>query len=134
MRDSIHRSPPAVYTPGVCNLGSAETRLRYAVGIAGILIAVLLGWGLIVAEVPRLLRLIVFLPAFVGTLGFLQAFSRFCVAYGIRGVFNVSMSLGKQDTVEQAEFRKKDRKTAITIISLAVIVSMAATAVIYAFP
>jgi hypothetical protein len=57
-------------------------------------------------------RLLLFLPAAMGATGFLQAAMHFCAGFGMRGVFNFGSELGKTDTVEQAEFRLKDRKKA----------------------
>ncbi len=128
------QSSPRQYIPGVCNLGQAETRVRYITGITGLILSILLSLGLTLSESPKISRVIVFIPLFIGALGFLQAIANFCVAYGIMGIFNVTTSLKHYDTVEQAEFRKKDRQTAIKIIALSFLLAASGTAVIYVFP
>ncbi len=122
------------YIPGVCNLGRNEVIARYLTAIIGYVTTAVLAFFLIVNQIPLLFRLVVFIPAFIGSIGFLQGFWRFCVAYGIRGVFNVSSSIGKTDTVEQAEFRKKDRRTAFVIIWLSALIASCVTAIVCVYP
>jgi Na+/melibiose symporter-like transporter len=59
--------------------------------------------------------LLLFFPAAIGATGFLQAALHFCAGFGMQGVFNFGPQVGKTDTVEQAEFRLKDRRTALRI-------------------
>ncbi|WP_437191408.1 hypothetical protein [Planctomicrobium sp. SH527] len=122
------------YIPGVCNLGRNEVFARYATALIGYGITVGIAFFMIVNQIPPLARIAIILPAFIGSIGFLQAFWKFCAAYGIRGVFNVSSSIGKTDTVEQAEFRKKDRRTAIVIIWLSFLIASCITAIVCVFP
>ena len=102
----------AEYVPGVCNIGSAEIRRRRQSGWIGLATTVVL-WGIfLVLRVPAPWRLFLFLPAMIGATGFLQAALHFCAGFGMRGVFNFGSEVGKTDTVEQAEFRRKDRRKA----------------------
>jgi len=96
------------YIPGVCNIGRAEIRRRRQSGWFGLGLTVVL-WALFVLlGVAAPWRLVLFLPAAVGAAGFLQAALHFCAAFGMRGVFNFGPAVGTTDTVEQAEFRRKD--------------------------
>lgn len=103
------------YIPGVCNLGRAEVRARWIAAWVGIAITVgcLLVFSLV--EVPWYFKLLIFVPASLGAGGLLQALSGFCIKFGFQGVFNFGPDVGKTDTVEQAEFRRKDRRKAIQI-------------------
>ncbi|SFH57951.1 hypothetical protein [Planctomicrobium piriforme] len=119
------------YVPGVCNIGAAETQMRWIAGWTGLAITLALATLLIAYRADPRWRLLVFLPAFIGALGFIQAKWHFCAAYGVTGVFNVSASTGHQDTVEQAESREKDRRTAFFIIGLSALSAIVVTAVVY---
>jgi hypothetical protein len=114
------------YIPGVCNIGPAERRARKMGGWLGLGATIVL-WGIfIAARTPQIWRLFIFLPASMAATGFLQSAMHFCAGFGMKGVFNFGPEVGKTDTVEQAEFRKKDRAKALFIIFL----SMAIGAVV----
>ncbi len=104
------------YVPGVCNIGPAEIRARRMAGWMGLGATILLWILLFVFRVPTAWRLLLFFPATMSAVGFLQAAMHFCAAFGMRGVFNFGPNVGKTDTVEQAEFRRKDRRKALTIL------------------
>jgi len=108
----------AEYIPGVCNIGAAEIRRRIRGGWTGLAVTVVLWAVFFVFRVPGPWRLFLFFPAAIGAAGFLQAAFHFCANFGMRGVFNFGPEAGKTDTVEQAEFRRKDRRKA-GLISLA---------------
>ncbi len=108
----------AEYIPGVCNIGAAEITRRIRGGWTGLAVTVVLWAVFFVFRVPGPWRLFLFLPAATGAAGFLQAAFHFCANFGMRGVFNFGPEAGKTDTVEQAEFRRKDRRKA-GLISLA---------------
>jgi glucan phosphoethanolaminetransferase (alkaline phosphatase superfamily) len=116
------------YIPGVCNIGPAEIQRRMQAGWLGLAAAVLLWVVFILFSVPAPWRLLLFFPAVTAAIGFLQAAMHFCAAFGILGVFNVAAAAGKTDSVEQAEFRKADRKKALLIILYSLLVGLAAAA------
>jgi hypothetical protein len=120
------------YVPGVCNIGPAEIRRRRLAGWAGLGAAVVLWAAFAVFRVPAVWRLLVFFPAAGSAVGFLQAAMHFCAAYGMLGVFNVAYDAGKTDTVEQAEFRKQDRRKAWAILLLSALIGLAAAAAAFA--
>jgi hypothetical protein len=68
-----------------------------------------------VFRVPAPWRLSLFFPAALGAEGFLQSAFHFCAGFGMRGVFNFGSELGKTETVEQLEFRRKDQRKALLI-------------------
>jgi hypothetical protein len=105
-------SAKAEYIPGVCNIGPAEIRRRRQSGWIGSGAAILLWGAFWIFRVPAPWRLSLFFPAMIGATGFLQAAFHFCAGFGMRGVFNFGAQVGKTDTVEQAEFRLKDRSKA----------------------
>jgi len=104
------------YVPGVCNIGPAEIRMRRQSGWIGLAATILLWIAFCYFRVPAAWRLLLFFPAAGSAVGFLQAAMHFCAAFGIRGVFNFGPNVGKTDTVEQAEYRRKDRQKAVQIV------------------
>ena len=59
--------------PLVTNIGSRGWHRRYLIGAAGLAVALIVAAGLVFFGVARGARLVLFLPLFVGALGFFQA-------------------------------------------------------------
>jgi hypothetical protein len=117
------------YLPGVCNIGSREIMRRRAVGIAAIVFALIAGYTLLMAdEVNRVARWGVFLPLFVSAIGFIQARSKFCLAYGLVGTFNFG-KIGDMERVFDAESKKSDRRKALAILIQSALIAGTATAI-----
>ena len=57
----------------VVNIGPRERRKRRMMAIVGLTVGVSVAFVLLVTGAPRLLRLVVFLPIWIGSLGLLQA-------------------------------------------------------------
>jgi hypothetical protein len=124
------------YIPGVCNIGKAEIRMRARFGWIGLGVTIVLWAVFLIFNVPAPWRLFLFVPAAGGATGFLQAALHFCAAFGMKGVFNFGSEVGKTDTVEQAEFRRKDLRKArmIGLYSLLIGVIVAMAGVLLTFP
>ena len=116
------------YIPGVCNIGPAEIRSRRNAGLIGLLLLAALLVLFAFYDVPPVFRLVVFFPATLAAIGYLQAVLHFCVKFGMSGLFNFSQSLEKTETVSQAEYRRKDQHKAITIIIGSVVSGLIITA------
>ncbi|WP_137842980.1 hypothetical protein [Microbacterium sp. 2FI] len=123
----------AEYQPGVCNIGPAEIRRRRMSGWVGLAIAAVflvvafaLGWA-----APW--RLLVAAPVFLAAQGFLQAAFRFCVGFASRGLYNFGQ-LGTEETVYEAEFRKKDQRKALLITVLAFAIAAVVALVAFFIP
>lgn len=122
------------YIPGVCNIGKAEMRKRWAVGWVATIVCVLFLGLCLVFSIASVWRLLVFFPATVAAIGFLQHAWHFCARFGLGGVFNFGPNVGTTDSVEQAEYRKKDRRTALQLIGLSLLISAAVAAAAYFIP
>lgn len=109
-------STKSEYVPGVCNIGPAEIRSRWQAGWIGLVATILLWIAFFIFRVPATWRLLLFIPATIAAVGFLQAAMHFCAAFGMLGLFNFGPNVGKTETIEQAEFRRKDRQKALLII------------------
>lgn len=115
----------AEYVPGVCNIGKAEIQRRRQSGWIGTIVTVVLWAAFFLFRVPAPWRLFLFLPASMGAVGFFQAGLHFCAGFAMSGVFNFGPEVGKTDTVEQAEFRRKDRQKAGLIALYSALVGIA---------
>ena len=102
------------YHPGACNIGPAEIARRRRSGIVGLAAAAVLAAALVLVDAPAATRWLVALPLAVGAIGFLQAYFRFCAAYGAAGVRNFG-PLGSTERVEDAAARRADRSKAVAI-------------------
>lgn len=122
------------YIPGVCNIGPAEIRMRRMSGYLGLVTTIVLLILFYFVPVDPLVRLVVFLPAALAASGFLQARLHFCARFGMSGLFNVSDDMKQQQTVDQAEYRRKDQQKALTIIAASAAVGIVAAAVAYLLP
>lgn len=125
---------PNDYIPGVCNIGQAEIKLRKIFGTIGLLLCLVLGGGMLAWDVSRGWRLLLFFPAMLAAIGYLQAAWHFCAKFGLGGVFNFGPNVGKTDTVEQAEYRRQDRLTALKIIGLSIVIGLFVATIAYLLP
>jgi hypothetical protein len=116
------------YVPGVCNIGPGEIKKRKALGWIGLIASIALWAAFVMLKVAALWRLTLFVPAMLAALGFLQSVWHFCAKYGLDGVFKFGRNVGKSVGPEQAEFRRKDRRTALTIIGFSALVGLATAA------
>jgi hypothetical protein len=117
------------YLPGVCNIGSREIMRRRAVGIAALVFALISGYTLLMADdLNRAARWGVFFPLFVSAIGFIQARSKFCLAYGLAGTFNFG-KIGDMERVFDAESKKSDRRKALSILIQSALIAGIATVV-----
>lgn len=119
------------YIPGVCNIGPAEIKLRRSAGLMGLVATVALWVILILLNVPHEFRVIIFLPATLMAIGYLQAWLHFCVDFGMRGLFNVGDDLKNQESVDQKEYRRKDQQKAIFIILGSILIGLAVAVLAY---
>jgi hypothetical protein len=116
------------YIPGVCNIGPAEIKRRMRGGWFELGVTILLWLAFLVFHVPAGWRLTLFFPAFLSAEGFLQAAFHFCAGFGTRGLFNFGTEVGKTETVQQAEFRRKDKNKALLISLYSALIGIAVAA------
>ena len=121
------------YTPGTCNIGREEIRRRTCIGYAGVAIALVMVGIISILDLPRSARLIIAVPVGISLAGFVQAGKKFCLAYGLRGVFSTH-GLRSLSRVTSAENHIADRKTAVIILCIVVGGALLITAAYYFFP
>ena len=118
------------YIPGVCNIGPAEIKRRKQAAWIGFAATVVL-WGILVyLNAAPAWRLLLFLPAVMSAFGFIQAYMRFCIYYGFAALFNFG-DVGRTDTVQQAEFRARDKRKAWQITVGATLVGVLVAVLAY---
>ena len=103
------------YIPGTCNIGSGEIRRRQVVAIIGSIISISSFVTLLMADAPRNARYGIFVPLMIASVGWVQSRSKFCLAYGFAGTFNMG-KLGDISRVSDPASKVADRKTALTIL------------------
>ena len=118
------------YISGVCNIGPQEIKKRRDALFFSAAFLVIIIIMIQLFHANHLWRLVIFLPALSLGVGFQQWYFKFCVNFGLRGVFNFG-DLGKTYTVDQKEYFKKDRLRAITFIVTALFFAVVAAVVYY---
>jgi hypothetical protein len=113
-----------VYIPGVCNIGPAEISMRKRVGWIGLVVTLLIWAALVFFGVNHYWLLLLVLPASMSATGFLQGYLHFCAGFGMRGLFNFGSEVGKTETVQQQEFRAKDKKRAQQIFVYSILIGV----------
>lgn len=119
------------YIPGVCNIGPAEISKRRRAGWMGAVATAVLWAALAVVDAPPAARLLLFFPAMMAAVGFLQAAMHFCAYFGFASLFNFGPEAGKTESVTDAEFRRRDRRKAWQIVSYATLIGVAVAAAGY---
>jgi len=107
-------SPTPSYVPGRCNIGREEIAARRRWGHLGSIATVVALALLLILGAPREARVVLFFPAAAAAVGYLQAWLRFCAAFGLLGVFNFGR-LGVHERVVDAEALWRDRRRALGI-------------------
>ena len=121
------------YIPGSCNIGSGEIRRRQVVAIIGAILSISSFITLLMAGAPRNARYGIFVPLMIASVGWVQSRSKFCLAYGFAGTFNMG-KLGDVSRVADKASKAADRKTAITILLKSIILALAITLLVVLLP
>jgi len=127
------KMPEVQYIPGTCNIGKGEVRKRQIVALVGLFFSVTTLLAFSTVETTTAVRLGIFFPLMVASVGFVQSRSKFCLAYGFAGTFNVG-KMGDIKRVASKEDRAADRKTALVILGKSFLLAALATAVVLVIP
>ena len=121
------------YIPGTCNLGFEEVEKRRRNIKIGLLTAILGIIFITYFNFSREWRLLIFIPLFYSALCYFQVRKKFCVVYGVLGIFNFG-KLGNSQKVIDDESKRLDKKRAIQILFISLSTSLIATVVYYLLP
>jgi hypothetical protein len=127
------KMPDLEYIPGSCNIGKAEVRKRQLVGLVGLFFSISYLLTFNAVDAPAIYRFGIFFPLLVASIGFVQSRSKFCLAYGFAGTFNLG-KMGDIKRVTSKEDRAADRKTALTILGKSFLLATLATGVVLVLP
>jgi len=127
------KMPETEYVAGSCNIGKCEIRRRQLVALVGLFFTISMLVTLSAVDAARGMRFAIFFPILVTSIGFVQSRSKFCLAYGFAGTFNVG-KLGDIKRVASKEDRQADRETALKILGKSFLLAILATAVVLALP
>ena len=127
------KMPEAQYIPGSCNIGKGEIRRRQLVALVGLFFSISTLLTFNTVDAPPIIRLGIFFPLMVASVGFVQSRSKFCLAYGFAGTFNIG-KMGDIKRVTSKEDRAADRKTALVILGKSFLLAALATAVVLVLP
>jgi hypothetical protein len=123
-----------IYVPGACNIGGKEVTKRRLFGWISFVAALSL-WAVLAAlHIAAAWRVVVFIPAMLAALGFLQSRRRFCVMHGLSGTFKLGSAPANSGIVDQVDFRRQDRRAALAIIGLALLIGVVAALAAYNLP
>ena len=121
------------YIPGSCNIGKGEIKRRQFVALLGLFLSIFALVTLISIDAPPSSRIGIFFPLMMASVGYIQSRSKFCLAYGFAGTFNVG-KMGDLSRVASPEDRAADRKTALTILGKSLLLAVIATGVVVVLP
>jgi hypothetical protein len=121
------------YIPGTCNIGKNEIRQRQVVALIGLFLSVSSLIGFISTGAPQSVRLGIFLPLAVFSIGWVQSRKKFCLAFGFMGTFNFGR-LGKVSRVADKASLAADRKTALSILLQSLGLAAILTLIVYLLP
>ena len=121
------------YIPGHCNIGDEEIKRRKIAGYFGLGLTVVFILFFQLFHFSRSWRLLVFFPVSLSLIGVFQAWFKFCVAFGMKGIFNFG-EFGKTFAVEQDENKRKDHAKSRQIIMLSLLASFLFTIIYYLLP
>jgi hypothetical protein len=127
------KMPEIEYVAGSCNIGKGEIRRRQLVAVVGLFFTISTLVTFSAVDASPGMRFGIFIPLLVTSIGFVQSRSKFCLAYGFAGTFNVG-KLGDIKRVASKEDRQADRETALKILGKSFLLASLATAVVLVLP
>lgn len=121
------------YIPGTCNIGPAEIKKRRNIAVFSAVLAVAVIILLEIIQPDKTWRLLLFIPAALFGVGVQQWYNKFCVAFGIKDIFNFG-DIGKTFSVEQKENFQKDRAKAWKMIITGIMFGLLVAIIFYILP
>lgn len=105
-----------------CNIGGPEVRRRKIVTIFSAILTIVTGSVLLILDAPREYRSVISVPVILTVIGWYQTRRRFCLSYGMAGVFNLG-ELGNVEKVTDPLQRKRDRSQVFRTIGESILIS-----------
>ncbi|MGE0568067.1 MAG: hypothetical protein AB7O73_08965 [Bacteroidia bacterium] len=121
------------YIPGACNIGHEEIKRRKKAAIFSIVLTITVIVLIFMLDANKIWRLTLFIPATSLGVSFQQWYFKFCVAFGIKGVFNFG-DIGKTFSIDQKENYRKDRIKAWQMIMTGMVFGLILALIFYFMP
>jgi hypothetical protein len=121
------------YIPGNCNIGGAEIRRRWYFTIASGIFSVAAFIFLFTEHFSRGARFLIFFPLVVTVIGWQQTQRKFCLAYGLSGVFNFGTP-GDVSHIQDPVARAADRSLVLKVVIQSALAAGAITLVAAILP
>ncbi len=121
------------YIPGACNIGPEEINRRKKATLFSIVFTITVIVLLFMLDANKIWRLTLFIPATSLGVSFQQWYFKFCVAFGIKGVFNFG-DIGKTFSIDQKENYRKDRIKAWQMIISGMVFGLILALIFYFMP
>jgi hypothetical protein len=118
------------YIPGTCNIGKKEIQRRYLQFMIGFVLTFICISLIESNHLNHSWKLVIFIPFSYSILCFLQAFFKFCVLFGVKGVFNFN---DKRiiTKITNEEYRSKDQRKSVWIFILSVLIGLTFSIIYY---
>jgi hypothetical protein len=130
----IDNSTPA-YIPGICNINPREVAYRKKASIIGFTIAIVMYVVSLLLNFPNVIRgVLVFLPLFIGVIGYLQVKNSFCVRYGASGKQNATPGSKAAVDITDADAKLADKSKARSMNIQALVISLIGAAITMLIP
>jgi hypothetical protein len=109
------------YIPGTCNIGKKEIQRRYLQSTIGFILTIVIIFLIESNHSNNNLKLLIVIPLTYSILCFLQAFYKFCVLFGVKGLYNFN---DKRifTKISYKDYISKDRRRSIWIFFLSVLI------------
>jgi hypothetical protein len=117
------------YQAGACNIGPSEIKRRRQGALVGAILFAITTVLFVVTDASTSTRLVTFIPALLFAVGMIQSKRRFCVAYGLMGVFSFE-KLGDTKKVTVNQDLKADKKYAVKLLLQSVAIAIVLTALV----
>lgn len=116
------------YIPGNTNIGKKERARRRRNGWFYLLVCLASFLLIYILKLPRVFGLIIYIPAALSALGFLQASNSFCVYYGLKKEYRLDR---ESNSVQDEQDALDDKRTSINIIVVVLSIALAVTFIAY---
>jgi hypothetical protein len=130
---SVEAGPSAMtdYRPGVCNIGEAERRRRYALGaVAAAATLGLVTWAF-GFDGPSWALVLAAVPLFGAAEGYFQGKYQFCTGFAALGIYDVSADGDDRRRVTDEAARRADLRRAWRIHAYAAAVAVGGAVLLY---
>lgn len=112
------------YVPGICNINERERRFRRETGYVAFFSTIAFVTFVHIADGSTWLYLLSVIPIWIFTLSFLQAHTKFCASYGLRGLQNAYRGTDDAERVLSEPARKRDLVRSWKLIGQAGLISI----------